>query len=409
MRKLLLGTLSAAVMSAAPLLAQDDGDLFAKLDANKDGFVSSDEVEGERKTLFERLLRTADKDGDKKLSKEEFAAGLKEPDAPREPLGQPGGRGGRGGQFINPREVFARLDANKDGKLSKEEAQGPLKENFDRFDANSDGSLSVEEASRFGGQRPGGQRPGGGAPDPQQLNALFDRTDANSDGKIAKDEMPEPHREQFGQYLERQGITTASKEQFGRFMAFVAQRGRPGEGRPGEPRPGEPRPGEPRFGDGRPPLFVALDADNDGELSSGEIEAASKSLQKLDKNGDGKLTRDELGQPSSPQGFRPGDAPGGPGQFAEQARERMMAADTNKDGKLSKEEAEKSDLRILKEGGFARFDRNGDGFIDQEEMRQFAGQRGRGGDRRRPEGDRPGDRRPEGDRPAGDRPAPPRE
>ena len=39
-------------------------------------------------------------------------------------------------------ELMARLkeaDANGDGKLSKEEAPGMMKENFDRIDANSDG------------------------------------------------------------------------------------------------------------------------------------------------------------------------------------------------------------------------------------------------------------------------------
>src|SRR5262249_11286213 len=35
--------------------------------------------------------------------------------------------------------VFERLDTNKDGKISKEEAKGLIKEHFDRLDVNHDG------------------------------------------------------------------------------------------------------------------------------------------------------------------------------------------------------------------------------------------------------------------------------
>ena len=56
-----------------------------------------------------------------------------------------------------------------------------------------------------------------------------------------------------------------------------------------------------------PPLIIALDANRDGEISAEEIENATAALKKLDKNGDGKLTRDEL-RPEGAPGF------GGPGQ-----------------------------------------------------------------------------------------------
>ena len=321
MKSLLCLTLAAVGLSAAPLLAQDE--LFGKLDANKDGLIAEDEVEGEAKVKFDRLLRTADKDGDKKLSKEEFAAGLKQPDQPRQP---------------------------------PEDARGP------------------------------GRR--GGAPaDGARLDALFDRTDANSDGKISKDEVPERLQERFGQMLERIGADAANKEQFGRFMAFANQQGRPGEGRPGEGRPGEGRPG--MF---RPPVVAALDTDGDGELSAAEIEGASKALAKLDKNSDGKLSREELGPPGpmGPLGDRrPGDAPpgAGRGRFGEQFQARLKEADKNGDGKLSKDEVEKADLPPFVSENFARMDRNGDGQLDQDELRP-PGQRGRGGERGRPDGER---------------------
>jgi hypothetical protein len=42
------------------------------------------------------------------------------------------------------------------------------------------------------------------------------------------------------------------------------------------------------------PVLAALDADHNGEISSSEIEGAAAALRTLDKNGDGRLTEDEL-------------------------------------------------------------------------------------------------------------------
>ena len=51
------------------------------------------------------------------------------------------------------------------------------------------------------------------------------------------------------------------------------------------------------------PLMQALDANGDGIIDEAEIANASAALKKLDKNGDGKLTPDEL-RPPRPEGFR---------------------------------------------------------------------------------------------------------
>jgi len=83
-----------------------------------------------------------------------------------------------------------------------------------------------------------------------------------------------------------------------------------------QPRPkgGPPREGGPG-GDQRrpvPPLLAALDANRDGVIDEREIANASAALRKLDKNGDGKLTMDEL-MPPRPEGDigrRPGGDPG---------------------------------------------------------------------------------------------------
>ena len=45
MRRFALGLFAAAALcGAGPLLAEDEADLFTKLDANKDGFVTSEEL-----------------------------------------------------------------------------------------------------------------------------------------------------------------------------------------------------------------------------------------------------------------------------------------------------------------------------------------------------------------------------
>jgi len=141
------------------------------------------------------------------------------------------------------------------------------------------------------------------------------------------------------------------------------------------------------------PVLRALDADGDGEISKAEIEGAAKALAALDKNGDGKLTRDEIlpnfpgsGFPGRPGAEgRPGQpGPGGRGNPEEIAR-RLKEADKNGDGKISKEEAPDQ----LKER-FDRIDSNGDGQLDEAELKvMFERMREAGG---RPAGGRPAGR-----------------
>ena len=42
-------------------------------------------------------------------------------------------------------EAFNRLDTNKDGKISREEARGLIKEHFDKIDTNKDGFIEFDE------------------------------------------------------------------------------------------------------------------------------------------------------------------------------------------------------------------------------------------------------------------------
>lgn len=350
--------------------AIDADGLFAKLDANRDGKIAADEVPEAQRSLFDRLVRNSDANGDKQLSKAEFEAGLKPADEPKQPLAGGGIPGRRGGapQGVDPRQQFQRLDANKDGKLSKDELPERMQQNFARLDANSDGSISAEELARGGMamlQRPGApgtpnpQNPAPGTPGtpppPQQLAAIFDQLDANKDGKLTKNEVPEERP--FMRQVAERDASGVTKDEFVRAMTA-----------------GAPPGGTPMVAGGnRPGLLAVMDTNRDGELSKEEIDGAAKALLALDKNGDGKLSREEIGGPG-PGGLPNSGRPGGGQPNLQAIRDRWLEADTNKDGKLSKDEAP----GFLKER-FDQLDGNQDGFLDNTEM-QLLGRRLGGGD-----------------------------
>lgn len=68
-------------------------------------------------------------------------------------------------------KAFRRMDANKDGKLSREEWKGKA-QGFERLDSNQDGFVTREELEAVR----------------QQMNKALNKMDANNDGQIARDE-----------------------------------------------------------------------------------------------------------------------------------------------------------------------------------------------------------------------------
>jgi Ca2+-binding EF-hand superfamily protein len=94
-------------------------------------------------------------------------------------------------------DILRRMDTNKDGKISREEAKGMIAENFDRIDTNKDGFLDRQELLVVARRRlanmgqnpaPGGRPnalPGGAPADPLDFDAL----DKNADGRLTREEL----------------------------------------------------------------------------------------------------------------------------------------------------------------------------------------------------------------------------
>ena len=110
-------------------------------DANKDGQISKDEFQGPAR-LFERL--DANSDGVlTEAEAQEVPGWLRE--------GEGRMRAGHGDPAERWKGMLERWDANKDGRVSKEEFQGSDNA-FDRLDANSDGVLTEAEAQETTGR-----------------------------------------------------------------------------------------------------------------------------------------------------------------------------------------------------------------------------------------------------------------
>jgi Ca2+-binding EF-hand superfamily protein len=150
--------------------------------------------------------------------------------------------------------------------------------------------------------------------------------DKNKDGKLSKDELPLKAQEEFAK-IDANKDNAISTEELQQYANHVANR--------------------------RPQLieviYYAIDIPDD-DLTMDELQAAYEQLRKLDKDNDGKLTDQEL------KAVR-----------EERRKERVdnicQTLDTNKDGKLSKDEA-----RGTWAENFAELDKNSDGSLDKEEI-----------------------------------------
>ena len=124
---------------------------FAKVDANKDGAITKEETEAfktaRRAEGRDRKFAALDADKNGQISRQEFDAPRGDHDGRdgREKGHRWGGHGYHGGKGMMGGRLFAKADANNDGKVTLSEATGKALEAFDRADANKDGTVTPEE------------------------------------------------------------------------------------------------------------------------------------------------------------------------------------------------------------------------------------------------------------------------
>lgn len=237
----------AAGTSAQQVAGLNPRELFEQLDSNSDRVVAAEEVPDAGRAAFKKLLAVGDKNHDGKLEAEEFRA----------LIAKAAGAFGRAGM---PRERFAALDKNGDGKVSKDEFAGPPAR-FAQLDADHDGFVTRQEA---GGP---GMPPGGPGALPPRLKAM----DKNNDGKVSRDEFTGP-APRFDR-IDADGDGYLTLQEVRQFAARAAAAS----------------PGQGAFA-----RFDAIDKNKDGKISREEFPGPAKRFDRLDADHDGSLTRAEL-------------------------------------------------------------------------------------------------------------------
>jgi Ca2+-binding EF-hand superfamily protein len=202
-------------------------EFLKRFDKNKDGVLTKDELPPGLARNFERY----DRDGDGKLDKKEVGQML---EAVRrffadKPAAKPADKPAAANPEVERRvnDIFERMDANKDGKISRAEARNFIAQNFDLIDTNKDGYIDRDELRRMVARNlaMGGGKPGAGGPAAQGPD--FDALDRNADGRLTRDELKgTPYADKFDE-IDTNKDGKIDKKEFAAYLKKQAEKKSP--------------------------------------------------------------------------------------------------------------------------------------------------------------------------------------
>ncbi len=208
--------------------------VFEDYDKDRDGKLKGDEV---RTYYFDR----SDLDGNGAITLDDFAS-------------VPEGKRAQA-------EKLLMLDRDKDGSVSFEEFVVP-KIMMNKVDADKDGAISKQEAD------PNAALQGAGTGDPEKdIDGFMERFDKDKDGMISREEYTGPA--QIFDRVDTDKDENLTRDEIAKFMQAAAKRG----------------------GTTGPADFVQrFDKNSDGRVTLEEFGGPETSFARLDANGDGVVT-----------------------------------------------------------------------------------------------------------------------
>ncbi len=203
-----------------------------------------------------------------------------------------GGPGQRGQRMIDT--IFAKIDVNKDGKITKEEIVAYRTGLFKAADKNNDGYLEGEEIRVF------------------LANRRFAMRDADGDGKLSAEEIGRRRAEWFKEadknndgFLTQDELKAARDARRADRAKRRADRAKQGADKPRMRRLQKAHKHRGRRGRGMGRWFMRLDLNKDGRISLAEYNLrGDRMVLSFDLNGDGEITKIEMRQRMA-MGFGP--------------------------------------------------------------------------------------------------------